>query len=564
MTTDDRRGGQDGATRQPYAKDDVDDDEISLQPLVRGIWLYRRVISGVVAGVMMAFAVASLVAYVRMPAERMGILGFRLLFEGAADGHYPNGTPFSSAEITSTPVLTEVFDANGLDRFGLYEDFKNSIFILQSNPELDLLSYEYQTKLADSRLTPVDRARIEEEFQRKRESLVDPLFSLNLRRDGRVATMPPSLVSKVLDDTLAVWARQAEERKGALLYDIPILSTNILRRDLLETEDYLTGVDILRTQVMRIIANVDEIKRLPGAMLIRVGGDRGSLVEAGAALEDILRFEVQPLLGIIRVSGLSKSAKSLALYIDDQLFQRRLEGEEAQKRVEAIQEALRGYMRQRGAVAAPELGSGSSGLLFGSGSQGMIPQLGESFLDRLVEMSTTNSDVAYRQNLTNRIIGERVAMAALEREQAYYEEIRAALERAASSPREVDGEVGASNVMAKFEKALEGVVVVVEQVNAIYEELSAHNLNPATLLYTVTTPFTMRTERALLLRTVALYGTLVFMLSLVFVPLGCLVHSYFRREIVHRQTEEQSAGRALGAKPEGQREEQPAERTASV
>ena len=54
----------------------------------------------------------------------------------------------------------------------------------------------------------------------------------------------------------------------------------------------------------------------------------------------------------------------------------------------------------------------------------------------------------------------------------------------------------------------------------------------------MTAPFTMRTERALSRRTAVLYGALVFMLSLVLVPLGCLLHGYFQREIVHRETEE--------------------------
>ena len=107
------------------------------------------------------------------------------------------------------------------------------------------------------------------------------------------------------------------------------------------------------------------------------------------------------------------------------------------------------------------------------------------------------------------------------------------------------------------------MVAAVDQVNALYDELSTHNLNPTTLLYTVTAPFTMRTERALSLRTAVLYGALVFMLSLFVVPLGCLVHSYFPREVVaHREREERPAQRAPGPQSEGQREEGPEERTA--
>ena len=134
----------------------VYNDEISLQPLLKTLWLYRQVISLAVAGVMACFVVAMLAAYVFQAVERLGTVELRLLFEGAGQGQYPNGTLFSSAEIRSTPVLTEVFEINDLERYGSYEDFNDSIFVLQSNLELELLSYEYQAKLADSRLSPVE------------------------------------------------------------------------------------------------------------------------------------------------------------------------------------------------------------------------------------------------------------------------------------------------------------------------------------------------------------------------------------------------------------------------
>ena len=552
-----------GRPVEPVA--DVYDDEISLQPLLKALWSYRQVISLAVAGVMGIFAVAVLAAYVLLPVERLGTLEFRPLFQGASQGQYPNGTPFSSAEITSTPVLTEVFETSNLERYGSYEDFKNSIFVLQSNPELELLSYEYQAKLAASGLSPVDRASIEEEFQTRRDSLTDPRLSLNFREDARVAEMPPSLVSKVLDDTLATWARQADERKGALRYNIAVFSKNILRRDLIEAEDYITGIDILRAQVRRIIANIDEIATLPGAAVIRLDDGRTSLAEIRVNLEDILRFQIQPLVGMIRMSGLSRDPESLGRYIDDQLFQISLERAEAEQRVAAVQESLRAYMLQRGAVAVPEAGSGGAIPRPVPGGEAMMPQLGESFLDRLVEMSTMNSDIEYRQRLTDRIIEESVAVAALEREQAYYEDLSRSVTDLGTRSGRADRERELVSVEAGFEGAFDQVVVAVDQVNAIYEELSTHNLNPTTLLYTVTAPFTIRTEHTLSLRTAVSYGALVFMLSLFLVPLGCLAHSYFQREVVvHREREERPAQTAPGARSEGQREEEPEERTVGV
>ena len=69
----------------------------------------------------------------------------------------------------------------------------------------------------------------------------------------------------------------------------------------------------------------------------------------------------------------------------------------------------------------------------------------------------------------------------------------------------------------------DAVVQAIEQVNDVYTELWAQNLNPRTNLFTMTRPFSITTERALGLRTLALYGLLVAMVSLVLVPLTCLI-----------------------------------------
>ena len=222
-------------------------------------------------------------------------------------------------------------------------------------------------------------------------------------------------------------------------------------------------------------------------------------------------------------------------------------------------------MLQRGAVTAADAGSASSGApprrdLAG---QGLSPQLGESFLDRLVELSTLNSDIAYRQGLTDRVIEESVTVATLEREQEYFEEMSRSLEEMPFPLEDVDQEAEILRIGTMFERALGRAERVVDQVNAIYEELSAKNLNPSTLLYTVTTPFTIRTERAVAARTVAVYGLLVFMLSILLVPLGCLVHSYFQHEIVRPVTREPT-GRVPGGQSKEERKEEPAERTDGV
>jgi len=64
--------------------------------------------------------------------------------------------------------------------------------------------------------------------------------------------------------------------------------------------------------------------------------------------------------------------------------------------------------------------------------------------------------------------------------------------------------------------------------------LSAHNLNASTLLYTITGPFSVHTQRSVTPRTLVLYGLVVIMLSVVLIPIGCLIHHAFRQEAASR------------------------------
>lgn len=98
-------------------------------------------------------------------------------------------------------------------------------------------------------------------------------------------------------------------------------------------------------------------------------------------------------------------------------------------------------------------------------------------------------------------------------------------------------------IEAQFDELYKAVIVALEQANAIYEQLSAQNLNPRTNLFTITSPFSVTTQRAFGLRTLALYGLLVGMVSFILVPLACFIHHYYRREILPPRREREPGSR---------------------
>ena len=87
-----------------------------------------------------------------------------------------------------------------------------------------------------------------------------------MRRYERLKSLPRDLMEKVLMDALNTWARQADERKGATRYNVAVLSANVLQKDVLEREDYLVAIDILRSKAYRVLETISEIDKLPGAV----------------------------------------------------------------------------------------------------------------------------------------------------------------------------------------------------------------------------------------------------------------------------------------------------------
>jgi hypothetical protein len=519
---------------------DASGEEFSFLPIVRTLWSYRRTILLGIAATVVAFIAVVILLYARTPRETLASIGFRVTFEGAEEDEYPNGTKFSSAEIISSPVLEEVFRRNDLQRYVSFPGFKDSMFILHSNPDLEMLSFEYQSKLSDNRLTQVDRSRIEEEFRKKRESLKSTSYSLNLRRSEGLVTIPSAILAKVLQDALSTWAQQAAERKGATNYNIAILSKSSLKLDSFSGADFVISVDMLRSTLERVLKSIEEIAKVPGAEAVRLGDQKTSLADVRAHTEDLIRFGVEPLLGIIRTNGLSRGTVRPDMYFADRLFEVQSRREEVRQRMSSLQQALNAYQQAAGPGAAPAVPDGRTG--------GVTPQVSESFIDRLVQLSRQADDVEYRQNLTNRIILDGGGLADLSRQVGYYESMRQAF----ATARQSRNEPLEADVTRRTKELYAEVGGNMEQVEALYRLISQQNLNPDAVVYSITAPFVVRTTFSLTARTVAFYFLLTVLAAMILIPLACLAHEYFRHWVSPSGSKPAAGGGgARSARPAG-------------
>jgi len=512
-----------------------DDESISLWPMVMKVWRSRRTIRLAFGGALGVFLLGLALVYLWFPNQKTAQVGFRLLFEGADKGQYPNGTPFGPSDITSTPILEQVFKANSLDQYGKFENFKGALFVRQANRRLELLEEEFRARLADTKLTPVDRQRIEREFDARSKGLSSADFELIFVRAERFRAMPKALAQKVLSDVLSTYATDADQKKGALKYRVSIPTRNMVRQDLIAEEDYIISLDMTRNAIQKVQDAAKAIQEIPGANVLRVGPKGLALTDVQSNLDDLLRFRINPMIGFVRNVGVTKNAALTIQYLRNQLFAINLERDAAKRRGEVYADSLRRYVTERPGMAAESAGTtpraaGAGGMGGAGNVPALIPQLGDSFFDRLIELGTKGDDTVYRQELVNKATDVGMTLAGFEKEAAFYQDVLSVFESASKKPNSADQKQFLAVFQARYPKIFEELMTSIDNVGLFYDTLSQQNLNPTTMLVEITTPAYVSGESGLAFSRVLVAAVVYFMFVGFVVIVWVFASARFREE----------------------------------
>src|SRR5438270_1150245 len=500
-----------------YREEEID-PPISVSHLMRVLRAYSTVIIVAVVAVGFLYSVIALLIYLTSPSVQVVTQPFRLDFPRADEGKYPNGLKFSTAEIISPQILSKVYKEAQLERFITYGDFVTSIYITQSNPEYDRLQREYLARLNDPKLSTAERQQIERDFAEKQASFPKNLFALNFASSQTTRSVPNDAIFRALRGILSSWADWAQTKGQVTSYDTAVLSPAILDDE--PNANLVVTIRIMIKKLSQVLDNLADISLLPSASLTRTS-DHMSVAELFIKIEDIVRFQLEPMVPLARATREANDPYTVR-FVQTQLAFDQRQLQSYQDRVEAVRNAIAVYTNQRAvSIEAPPAATRG-----GEKPQGetVMPQLNETFIDRLAQLLNQSADLSYRQKMVDEMRHIQAAMAPAQEAVRYDQEL---LRDITAPPPPIA--VNEADLRIQLNQVRSQAKVLVAKINEIYTIVS-HNLNPETYLYSLTAPPTTSVYRSIPKSRLALIGMVVVLLSLPVIVLFCFVHHRIKEE----------------------------------
>ena len=504
--------------------------------IIRTLRAYLPIIGLSMAAVAIGYVIVAVALYILAPSSRVTILPFRLDWEGATRGEYPNGQRFSPVSIVSTPVLVKTFTDNKLERYISYSDFSKSIIVLQANAAMEMLAREYQARLSDTRLSSVDRERIQREYEMKLGSLNKNQFAIYfVREGGKRDAIPETVVRKVMQEVLRNWANLAVNEQHVLQYRVSPLSPDVVSAAVTGGANPIIDAVMMRDKVQRLIFNIDQIRRLPAAELAHTK-DGLTLTDLQVRLEDVVRYRIDPLVIRITAAGLDSRQETLR-FLEAQLAsdERRLDSQI--RKTAAVQGTLTMYVAQQSeslpAIATSTAGQQPAPARRPAEGETVMPQISDTFIDRLIQLSARSVDSDYRQRLAEEYRVESLQIGPMQEAMSYDKDVLELVRRTSGG-----AVADAASVAASIASLRSEVRLLAIKVGEIHKDVSA-NLNPTTELLAIFAP-SSNVERGTSLKSLAMYGILTLALALPVIVILCLMHAHIKREEEEEHLADQS------------------------
>ena len=374
------------------------------------------------------------------PPTKVFISQFHFTFPTSESGRYPNNTPFSINEILDPPILDVVYDQLDLskyevDRNQFYGSFSIRPFALVGSE----ISDRFHQKMTDRRLSFVERERLE--LQLKAELSLASRSAAELSFFPQRTPMIPIPVGRaIVHKVPLVWSQLAIENKGVLRIPGFSSTATVIDPETVNRQSLHLGIVSIIEASERLDERLTELLKTAGVLTLRDSISGKSIRDLERDLRDLQLFYVNPL-----------RSRLVQYRFDDGGAVQQI----AERRISDLEVRVVGLAKQADAVGGSvesfvQATAGLRGRLERKPSEGggavsggsTIPQVGETFIDRIIELTRRDRETEQDRNFiterTQKQFDLSLAALALRSEQTRWKNLLADLQSDAVTRKELD------------------------------------------------------------------------------------------------------------------------------
>jgi len=434
----------------------------------------------------LAFAALG-VARAIMPATTTFVSQFHFAFPTAQTGRYPNGARFSINEILDPAILNVIYDQLDLARYGIERERYYSAFSIRpfSLAEAEMME-RFRQQMLDRRLVVVERERIEQQMRTRLELLsrggAELSFSMRNRLPFSVE-VGRAIVQKVPFE----WARSAIEKRGVLR--IPGFSgaDELIVASAVESLPLPLRVVAVLQVNQHLEDRIADLTSNAGALTVRDPISGKSVRDLDRDIRDLQLYRLTPLRAALVAhrfdGGMAELEQVIALRVRDI----DIAIAEASAQAKAVGDVLSQYVEASAGLKGTSIEKRNAGAPAAPGDT-TIPQVSESFIDRIIALTRRDPDVEQAQEalLDDRmqsLLNLNKSAIALRSEQSRWKELLADL-RADRPDRSDLDEATRGRISAGLNEAAKDANAIWVALSRIETEFAANRTGRTAEIYT--------------------------------------------------------------------------------
>lgn len=359
-----------------------------LQDLSAAIWATRAV--PLIAGIVGIICIIGLISFLRLtiPATTTYSARIQFTFPEAAQGKYPNDSPFSINEVIDPNVLSSIYADHNLAQYGISPSaFYTAISVRPFSPTEAESVERARQQLSDRRLTLTERERVEAQLRAQLDLASKGAAEITWSLQERLP-LPREVGLAVMQSVPLAWSKFAMTQKGVLhLLANYFAADSSVNQEVIKSMPTPLAIVTTLHATDRLRGRFRVLSALPG-FKTRVDPISGkSFRDVDAEFRDFVLFQLNPIYAALGEYDFGGERSQVEVMVERHIHETELRAAFFRSRADALAEAIKQFVEAVGTLKGRQADRRGNFNEPPAAGISTIPQLSEGFIDKIIDLA---------------------------------------------------------------------------------------------------------------------------------------------------------------------------------